>query len=447
MPARWVLALALIGLVGVVWAAQGREVSHPVPLFPSTTEAARQGFARIINHSSVAGEVYIDAFDDAGQHFGPVKLFVEAGETAHFNSNDLEEGNAAKGLDRGTGRGQGDWRLALTSDLDIEVLAYVRTTDGFLAAMHAVVEQADGRYWVPTFNPGINQDQVSLLRLVNRGDQAADVSVTGIDDKGESPGTTVTMSIPPGASRTSTASELESGSAAGLQGALGDGSGKWQLMVDSEQDGAVMSLLSTPWGHLTNLSTVPRDEDDGLHSVRLFPAASDAYGRQGFVRVVNRSDVAGVVTIRAYDDASWEYDPLTLAIGANESTHFNSDDLELGNAGKGLSGSTGSGQGDWCLELSSDLDIKVLSYVRTEDGFLAAVHDRAPSDGARHRVATFNPGSNEEQKSLMRLVNAGEEDATAEISGIDGRGESPGSVVRVAVRAGASKTLSARELE
>ena len=443
----WLFAVAMAGLAGIAPAAQDGETAHPVPFFPSASDVARQGFARVINHSPEAGEVYVDAYDDAGRHFGPLTLVVDASETIHFNSGDLEDGNADKGVDAGVGNGEGDWRLALTSDLDIEVLAYIRTTDGFLTSMHDVVGVVDGRYWVATFNPGSNQNQISRLRVVNTGDEAANVSVTGIDGKGESPGSAVTMSIPAGASQTFTASELESGSAAGLQGALGDGAGKWQLMVESDQDLSVMSLLSSPTGHLTNLSTAPDNEDDGMHSVPLFPSASDIHGRQGFVRVINRSDVVGEVTVQAYDDANWEYGPLTLAIGANETVHFNSDDLELGNTDKGLTGSTGSGEGDWCLELSSDLDIKVLSYIRTQDGFLTAIHDKAPSDGDRHRVAIFNPGSNEEQRSLMRLVNAGAEDATAEIAGIDGRGGSPGSTVRVSVPAGASKTLSAMALE
>ena len=69
-----------------------------------------------------------------------------------------------------------------------------------------------------------------------------------------------------------------------------------------------MSLLSSPTGHLTNLSTVPNATGSGedgagaAHSVALFPSASDALGRQGFVRVVNRTGRAGAVRIDAWDD-------------------------------------------------------------------------------------------------------------------------------------------------
>ena len=158
---------------------------------------------------------------------------------------------------------------------------------------------------------------------------------------------------------------------------LGDGSGKWRLEVESEQSVVAMSLLESPTDHLTNLSTVPGSRRT-VHSVPLFPAAGDASGRQGFVRVINGSDSGGEVSIEAYDETERDYGTLTLSIGANEVIHFNSDDLEQGSPGKGLSGGTGAGEGDWRLELTSDLEIEVLSYIRTEDGFLTAMHDCGP---------------------------------------------------------------------
>ena len=75
------------------------------------------------------------------------------------------------------------------------------------------------------------------------------MSIEGVDDAGESPG---------GAARTVTSRALETGDAEGLSGALGTGVGKWRLVVTSERSIQVMSLLSSPAGHLTNLSTVRR---------------------------------------------------------------------------------------------------------------------------------------------------------------------------------------------
>ena len=100
-----------------------------------------------------------------------------------------------------------------------------------------------------------NDRQQSRLRLINPGGEAVAITITGIDDVGEAPGDGVTLSVPAGLSRTLTAAQLESGE--GLQGALGDGAGKWRLSVEAQQPIIVMSLLSSPTGHLTNLSTTP----------------------------------------------------------------------------------------------------------------------------------------------------------------------------------------------
>ena len=227
-----------------------------VALFPRASDPVREGFVRVINHDAEAGEVTIEAVDDTGMRLGPVTLSVDAGAAAHFNSGDLEDGNADKGLPTGVGSGEGDWRLMLNSDLDFEALSYIRTYDGFLTSMHDTVPVRDGAYEVAIFNPGSNPNQVSGLRLVNPGSEDAEVTITGVDDAGASPGSAVVLTVPAGGSRTILAAELESGGE-GVSGALGDGVGKWRLRVESEEPIIVMSLLSSPTGHLTNLSTAP----------------------------------------------------------------------------------------------------------------------------------------------------------------------------------------------
>ena len=198
-----------------------------VPLFPSASDVlGRQGFARVINHGDEAGEVTVNAYDDQGTSHGPLTLTIGVGETVHFNSADLENGNAAKGLVGSTGPGEGAWRLELESGLDIEVLSYIRTGDGFLTAMHDTAPEGADGHRVAIFNPGSNTNQQSLLRLVNRGDAEASVTITGTDDKGSSPGGGATAVLAAHSSVTYTAAELESGNANGLTGSIGDGSGK-----------------------------------------------------------------------------------------------------------------------------------------------------------------------------------------------------------------------------
>ena len=418
-----------------------------VGLFPRESDMVRQGFVRVINHSAEAGEVTVAAIDDGGMRAGPVVLTLAGGATAHFNSDDLEAGNADKGLPDGVGPpGEGDWRLELESQLDIEVLSYIRTEDGFLTAMHDVAPVADGEHRVAILNPAVNPDQVSRLRLINPTAEDAEVVMTGVDDDGASPGTAVVIDLPAGESATLRPPDLETG--AGLDGALGDGAGKWRLAVTSVRPIVVMSLLSSPTGHLTNLSSVsPGADDDGSHQVPLFPSASDPLGRQGFVRIVNRSADAGTVQVQAYDDSDVVYGIVTVALGVGRTVHFNSDDLELGNADKGLAGSTGAGTGDWRLALSSDLDIQVLAYIRHDDGFLTSMHDVAPRTENGSRVAIFNPGINPNQVSSLRLVNPTAVDAEVTVTGIDDAGASPGTAVVLTVPAGDSRTLDAATLE
>ena len=422
-----------------------------VPLFLSDANPEREGFARLVNLSERAGDVRITAVDDAGARRGPVRLRLRANGAAHFNSGDLEGGNSAKGLAEGIGLGEGDWRLEFETDLEIEALSYVRTTDGFVTSVHEAAPVEGGVSRIATFNPASNDRQASRLRVVNPGREPAQVTVRGVDDAGASPGGPVRFTVPAGASREFDALQLEVGDAE-LEGALGDGEGKWRLTVEADGPVAAMSLLeSTATGHLTNLSSGPRPPDaDGARHVPLMPAASDANGREGFVRVINRSGRAGTVRIAAFDDAGTAHGPLELSVEAGAAAHFNSSDLEFGNAAKGLSGSAGPpGEGDWRLELTSGLDIEVLAYVRTEDGFLTAMHGAVAVEDGRRRAAFFNPGSNTRQVSRLRLVNPTTEEVVVAVVGTDDAGRTPPNrgATYVRVPAGGAVTLDASELE
>ena len=166
-----------------------------------------------------------------------------------------------------------------------------------------------------------------------------------------------------------------------------------------------MNLLSSQHGHLTNLSGKAVDTEGHWH-VNLFPSASDPLGRQGYVRMTNRSEVAGVVNILAYDDTDTQYEPVRFPLDPGVTADFNSDDLELGNPDKGLAGSTGAGTGAWRLILSSDtIDFDAYFYLRASDGLLTTMHEEAPRKNEVHRVAYFNHGDNALTTSVLRLVN------------------------------------------
>ena len=275
------IALTLVPASGAVAQQQ-----HSLPLV-KPAGSTQQGFLRIVNRSDRAGTVHIHAIDDDGDRFGPVTLSLGSMATAHLNSTDLEDGNASKGLSGGVGNGGGDWRLELTTDLDIEPLAYIRTPDGFVTSVHDVVQPevvrgatAAGdvlRYHVRFLNPGKNANQQSLLRLINSSGAENVVTITGLDDRGNAPpGGDVVITMAPHTARTITARELEQGDD-DFDGSFGAGSGKWQLFVTARgtlhgynRPIQVVSLLnSTGTGNLTNLSTTgagnsPNRGGDGM---------------------------------------------------------------------------------------------------------------------------------------------------------------------------------------
>ena len=238
-------ALANLSAAG----AHDREVLH----FPSTADSMRRGELRLTSRSG-SGIVLIRAIDVAGQNFGPVVVELEAERTVRLDSHDLEFGNATKGLQPGLGRGQGDWRLFLASDLDLEVFAYAQTADGMTFAMGDVAATRDRRHYVPLYNAA-NELQTSQLRLINPSAEPAAVRIQAWDDSGQSaPNGAVRISLPPGTTRSFDAADLQFG-ADELDGSFGEGDGNWRLLLDADRDIHVMSLVSSPDGALTNISS------------------------------------------------------------------------------------------------------------------------------------------------------------------------------------------------
>ena len=273
------LLAALSNAVDILVAGQtdAARLAGTVPLMLSAVDSTRQGFVRIVNESGESGIVRIFAFDDGGHSPDPIEVRLGAGQVVHFNSNDLEDGNAGKGIEAGIGIPvQGDWRLDVETALAVRVLAFIRYDDGFLTAMHDVLPRdGEGRLVAQTFNPGSNRDQESLLRLANTGAEAQSVSIAGVDDRGNNAGP-VTLTLPAGQSRTLSAFELENG-AQGLDGTLGDGTGKWRLFVTAGDSVVGASLLEAASGHLTNISTTGvANAERAVAAVPLMLSASSA---------------------------------------------------------------------------------------------------------------------------------------------------------------------------
>ena len=425
------MAVALFGTFA--WCA---EEVHTVPYVPSASSQGHAGFVRIESRSSRSGEVRVVAVDDAGQRVEAGRLTLGAGAAVEFEMAAMESGDAAPGL-AGTGPGQGDWRLELTTELDIEARAYARS-EGFLTALHDAA-LLSGEVELPFFNPG-GDARRSVLRLANARGEPAAVSVRGVDDAGRAGGP-VTAELGPWEARSYAASELESGSAAGLTGSLGDGDGRWRLTLSADRGSAYATNLLLDGSGV--LSSVPGGMSrGGFHRVPLLPSASDGEGRRGLVRVVNRSADSAEVGIDAFDATDRAYEELRLALEAESSAEFDATDLEQGNAAKDLTGSTGPGEGDWWLELTSASDIEVLSYVDTASGPLSALRGTSgveTESGMRYEALLWG------ESGEVRLLNAGGEPAEVRLSGTDDAGSS-GGAVELTLAPWSARTLTATAL-
>ena len=425
------LPAALLG--AAAWCA---EEVHTVPYVPSAAAEGHAGVVRIESRSSRLGEVRVVAVDDAGQRVEAGRLTLGAGAAVEFEMAALESGDALLGLE-GTGPGEGDWRLELSTDLDIEARAYARS-EGFATALHDAA-LLSGEVELPFFNPG-GDARRSVLRLANARGEPAAVSVRGVDDAGRAAGP-VTAELGPWEARSYTAPELESGSAAGLTGSLGDGDGRWRLTLSADRGSAYATNLLLDGSGM--LSSVPgRMSRGGFHRVPLFPSASDGEGRRGLVRVVNRSADSAEVSIDAFDATDRAYERLELTLAGDASGQFDSSDLEQGNAEKGLEGSTGPGEGDWWLELSSASDIELVSYVDTASGPLSALRGTSgveTESGMRYEALLWG------ESGEVRLLNAGGEAVAVRLSGTDDAGSS-GGAAELTLAPWSARTLTATAL-
>ena len=105
---------------------------HVVADFPSSADqSGARGVLRIVNGSGNPASIRIEPHDGTGWRYAPLTLTLGAGEAANLGTWDLELGNASKNLAGSAGPGAGGvWRLEISGDGDIEVLAYSRAPNG-----------------------------------------------------------------------------------------------------------------------------------------------------------------------------------------------------------------------------------------------------------------------------------------------------------------------------
>ena len=423
---------------------------HLVPFLPRANAANRRGFVRVVNVANESGEVLVAATDDGGRKFGPVALSIGARQAVRLSAQDLQDGNAAKGLPAGFGApSEGDWRLSLTSSLDIRVAALAQVEDAAFATTHERLRRVDGERRLVMRRHADTARHTSWLRLINPNREPATVTIRG------APVRELRVQVPPDGARNVTVEALEDG-VSGVEDTRG---GSWELAVRSDRPIRALHLLANADGRLTNLSAPPRaptrEGDRTIHRVPFFPAAGAA--AQGLLRVANRSAAAATVEIHASDDTGRRAGPILLEVAAGDLLHLTAEDLEQGNAGKGVSGALGAGEGAWRLRLhaadaaaaagAGPPRMEVQAYARMADGFLSNLNALAPRIGEVAEVAYFAPANGPAQGGRLRLVNWGDADVEATVRGVDASGAPSAGAMRATVPANGARTVTAAQLE
>ena len=148
-----------------------------------------------------------------------------------------------------------------------------------------------------------------------------------------------------------------------------------------------------------------------------FPSADDET-YEGFVRIINHADDAGEVAIVATDDHGNTHDSFSVNIGALETITLTSDEIEQGDEQGNFTG-VGDGEGDWRLEITSELPIEVLPYIRKSDDALVPVHATIPLITGQYRIPSFSVRTEDRASSHLRVVNESDEEAQFTISATD----------------------------
>lgn len=90
-------------------------------------------FLRVSNVSPTVATLRLLPTDDSGHTGSEANIVIDPGASVQVSSEDLERGNASKGVFGGFGVGTGKWRVHVIADQKVRVQALVRSADGSLS--------------------------------------------------------------------------------------------------------------------------------------------------------------------------------------------------------------------------------------------------------------------------------------------------------------------------
>ena len=180
------------------------------------------------------------------------------------------------------------------------------------------------------------------MRIVNQSFRPGTVRITAIDDIGARFGP-VTLSLDAGETVNFNSRDLERGNASkGLPVGVGDGSGSWRLVLETDLGITPLAYIRTSDGFVTSMHDVAPETEDGSRRYRVVffnPGANRSQVSR--LRLINPGTSPARVEITARDDAGAAAPggPVRLTLAAGAARTLTAQELEAG--GDGFEGSFG----------------------------------------------------------------------------------------------------------
>ncbi len=397
-----------------------------IAMMNPASNLTKQSFLRFVNTTTNTMELEVYGRDDAAQpsRTGPVRFSLPPGAAKQMTAQDLERGNPLKGLEGYLCDGTGKWQLQVRASEPIEVMNLIRTTEGFLTGMNQTVPESNGRWSVNYFNAASNLEQASFLRIVNKNDVDGQVEISAVNAAGATVETRLQLAINANESIQLNAGDLESGNEGkGLAGALGSGSEQWRLNLTSTLDLDVLSLVRMSNGFLINMS---RDINSDSEANRTKPAYYFNHpdnDHESLLRLSNQAEVSNDIELSVTDDLGNRQNALlSVTIPAQQTVTLGSADFATGTDLGSLQDGLDEGMSRWRIDAVGSQPFDAMSVFQSRDGLLSNMSDYLNIEQGPEQLLMMNPGSNGNQRSLLRLINENTEAASVDIVGIDDTG-------------------------
>ena len=325
------------------------------------------GTLRLINTGFTVAEVVVFGLDsNGGPALWPVVVSLPAQASRSITATDLQYG--APDLTGSFGDAEGDWRLLIFADGDIEVMTVLDNPSDPLANLSTA--DFGHRKEILLFPSYEESSRQGVLRIASKTG-AGTVAIDATDESGQDFGP-VTLSLDGEREVVLDSSDLEFGNPAkGLPEGLGRGEGDWRLSFSSRLDLDVFAYAHTSDGMLTAIGDVTVTSDQ-RHHVPLFFAASETR-RTSQLRLINPGIEPASIRIQAWDDAGEAASDgaVRLSVPAGATRIVDAGTLEEGSSD--LDGNLGRGKGNWRLLVHADRDIHVMSLATSADGYLTNI--------------------------------------------------------------------------